>query len=194
MNKKTILALACAFILAFASTSQAVDINAYSTHEKMPEPLSLSETINWLEEFAPEAMLADIEKIREIDPQAYEDLLFQGAEEIPFIEDIRVADPESFQRIVQTVEIEIRSELLALQYQHTNSKKDKAKLKTEIEELTQKVFDSRMEEHNMMVQEIEAELKDLKKMGEMRSKNRSRIIERRVNDLTTPEDSSLEWW
>lgn len=189
--KRTFLALICMAVISFASTAQASSL--YAMEIANTPPFTLVDTTKWLAVYAPE-ILEDMEAIHEMSPGLYEEILLMATEEVAMIEQIRELDPDSFKEHLKTAYMEVRTELLALQYARAKSSKEKAELKEEIRTLTEKTFDAHMAEHNSMVDEIETELNDLKRQGEIRAKNRDKIIERRMNDLTTPNSQALEWW
>lgn len=191
MKKHIALALICLSVLAFAPSAHALGLEAYTM--EAPEAWPLDETIEWLETNTPEIM-ADLEKIKKLDQQTYEEILLIGTEEVPYAELIKDDDPIAFKRYLATARMDVHSELLALQYIQSKDKSEKKKLKKELHNLTEQIFDARMGEHAQMVKEIEAELQELKHMGKVRVKNRDKIIKRHMDDLTSSEADSLEWW
>jgi len=191
MKKNIALALICLSLFVFAPRAHALGLEAYAM--EVPEAWPLDETIEWLETNSPE-ILQDLDKIHKLDPQTYEEIILMGTEEVPFGEMIKNEDPEAFKRFLETARMDVHSELLALRYIQSTDKAEKKMLKNDLQNLTENIFDARMKEHDIMVKEIEAELQELKHMGKMRDKNRDKIIKRHMDDLTSSEADSLEWW
>ena len=193
MNKHSILALVCLAILTTTTAAHARNYESINFNPSEVQPMSISETTAWISEYAPEIM-RDLDEIRTIDPRLHEDIMMFATEEIAFAEEIREFDPEALADFLKTARMEVHSELLALKYRNAKDAKTKKQFKQELQELTVDIFDARMDEHNTMITEIEEELKELKRTGEVRAKNRDKIIERRMNELTTADSEDLEWW
>ncbi|QJB55646.1 hypothetical protein [Pseudodesulfovibrio sp. zrk46] len=191
MKKHLFLALICMAVITLSSTARASSLHELEILDS--EPFSLTDTTRWLAEYAPD-ILEDLEEIGKIDNRLYEEIYLIAAEEVAIAEQVRDLDPDAFKDFLETAHMEVRTELTALRYQQATSTKEKKRLKAELAELTEKVFDARMNEHTAMIKDIEAELEELKRTRDNRAKHRDRIIERRIDDLTSPSYPDLEWW
>lgn len=191
MKYRTLLASICLTIVCMASSANASTL--YTMEIADAPPMSLVETTEWLAEYAP-GILEDIEAIRKLSPRMHEEILIIASEEVAMAEEFRELAPKEFDGFLEIAGLEVRSELLALHYQNAKTAKEKTRIKSELQSMAEKIFDAHLTEHNKMVEEIEAELKELKQTGKVRAKNRDRIIERRIEELTTPGYADLEWW
>jgi len=193
MKKNAYTILTCLFVLALVSGVHARTIDETVIELGEIQPLSVNETMTWLEENAPE-IVRDLDGIRAIDPELHAEMLMFASEEVAFAVELGAVDPEALAGFLKTARMEVHSEYLAVQYLATDDAGEKKRLKKELSALVVDIFDARMEELNAMIKDIEAELEELKATGEKRDKNRSKIIDRRINELLSSESEDLEWW
>ncbi len=91
----------------------------------------------------------------------------------------------------EVLEYEIGVEALAAKYKKANSG-DKDKIKADLERNLSYLFDLKEKSREEEVLELEARLNELKKKMNMRKKNKTEIISRRIEELLG-EDKYLEW-
>lgn len=188
MKKTHVLATALLMICLLASPASAAPV-----FYEQQEPLDPETALQWLEEYAPK-IADDLEIIQRIDPDIYMEVLEEATMEIPEGEELRQADPELFELFIVADEKEVRSIRLAVQLAVEKDASKKARMKKEIRSLVEEVFDLRLEQHQIIVQEIERELAQLKKDGKVRKQNRGKVIDKRYEELIDPDSRALEWW
>lgn len=178
MKKSSIIAAALMIVCLLASHASAVTTDAAE---------------QWIKEHAPK-IAKDIDIVRSIDPGIAMEILEEAAVEIPEGEELRLADPKLFAFFLGTEELEVRSIRLAVQLAVETDAKKKSTMQAEIKSLVEKVFQQRLEQHQIIVDEIERELNELKRMGKVRKANHKKIVEQRYNYLIDPDSEALEWW
>lgn len=187
--KKVTIILAL-LLLSGALVSRA---NAIFNFSSQADNLSAEEIMGWLGEHSPE-ITSDLNIIKEIAPEIYFEVLEDAAMEIPEGEALRLSDPDLFKAFLRTDELEIRSIRLAVQLAVEKDAKKQETLRSEIKSLVTTVFNQRLEQHQLVVSEIERELEELKKMGTIRKQNKQKVIDARYHYLIDPNSEALEWW
>lgn len=188
MKKAPCLVATLLVLVLFGSNAQASTL-AYPTVEEA----SMEETLVWLETHSPKIM-ADLALIREVDTNIYLEVVDEAAMEIVEAEELRTTEPEMFKFVMETEELEVRSIRLAVQLSVEKDAGKQTRMRKEIRSLVEQVFEQRMKQHEIIVQEVERELAELKKAGEVRRRNSDKVIERRYEYLIDPHSEALEWW
>jgi hypothetical protein len=91
----------------------------------------------------------------------------------------------------EIIEQEIKTEALAAKYQKASSN-DKAKVRDDLEQSLTYLFDLKENQREIEVKELESQLRELKDKMNIRKKNKSTIIKRRIEELLG-DDKYLEW-
>lgn len=157
------------------------------------QELTNDEAYAWLKDYLPEAA-ADLDIIRGISPNLYMEIMEEVVVEIPDGEELRQTDPKLFEFFSGTEVLEIRSLRLSIQLVGETDKEKREAMKAEIRSLVEQVFNQRLEQHKILVKEIERELAELKRAEKVRAENRNKVIEQRYKYLIDPDSEALEWW
>ncbi len=88
-------------------------------------------------------------------------------------------------------ELEIKTQALATEYKSA-AKTEQQKIKNELKQKLGELFEKKEEDRKQEVEKLEQELSELKKSLEVRMKNKSEIINRRMEELLD-EDQYLDW-
>lgn len=139
------------------------------------------------------ATKAELEQIKEYDKEKYQELLMDAyfnSFNKPFFR-IDKEESERLKRQEEMSKLEISTELLKQKYLHA-SKGDKDNYKKTLSNLLYKLFDLKQQDKKNEIEELQSELEKLKKSISVRSKNRDKIVERRLQELIG-EDDYLEW-
>ena len=167
--------------------------NAVSNSNTSFQSMDSDAVLQWLEKYSP-SIASDLAIIQPIAPDVYMEVVEDAAMEIPEGEELRQTDPELFAYFMVTDELEVRSIRLAVQLAVEKDAAKQKAMKDEIKSLVQQIFEQRLEQHQLIVDEIERELKALKKMGKVRKENQEKVIRQRYEYLTNPDSEALEWW
>ena len=100
-------------------------------------------------------------------------------------------EKEMLQRERKIFELEVATRSLSAKY-NSDKSADKSKLKSQLTTTISELFDLKELNRKSQVQELERELAKLKKELDVRSKNKTEIIRRRVQELLG-EDDFLDW-
>ena len=141
----------------------------------------------------PEDLKQDLLKVKEIDPQRYQDFLMEssvGRYEVYFgrTEEFEKKRYDT-ERLVQ--QLEVQTEALGIQYEHAKENQKASivsRLKTKLGEL----FEMKEKERALNVEMLEKELAELKESLSIRKQNKNEIISRRLNELIGKGDY-LDW-
>ncbi|MBL1213893.1 MAG: hypothetical protein HND52_11105 [Ignavibacteriae bacterium] len=100
-------------------------------------------------------------------------------------------EKEMLQREKKIFELEVATRSLSSKY-NSDKSADKSKLKSQLTSTISELFDLKELNRQSQVKELERELASLKKELDIRSKNKTEIIRRRVQELLG-EDDYLDW-
>jgi 1,4-alpha-glucan branching enzyme len=100
-------------------------------------------------------------------------------------------EKEMLQRERKIFELEVATRSLSAKY-NSDKSADKSKLKSQLTTTISELFDLKELNRQSQVKELERELVSLKKELDVRSKNKTEIIRRRVQELLG-EDDFLDW-
>jgi|GEM_PF-3210767 len=134
---------------------------------------------------------APLEQIKKLDNNKYQELLRRT-----YFNSKRFPGNDPFKMYLSKmnddiIELELKSEKLALEYKKAEDA-DKSRIKTELKNLLDDLFTRREELKKQEVEDLTKELKELKNSLELRSKNKSTIIQRRMDELLGNGDI-YEW-
>ncbi|THB75615.1 MAG: hypothetical protein D6B25_11705 [Desulfobulbaceae bacterium] len=190
--KPLYLLLSC--LISLALIAGVVKADDEPDYEQLEEKYSDKDEIRaWLKEHFPEALNARIQFGEEYQEE-YEDALLNYGERIMELEQLRFYSQEYFETALQGDKFELKSWIVAEHYNKIADSDKRTGLAKELEQVLGKVFDLRLSEKKKEIEELESELAELKNLVTFRESKRQEIIERRVRELTRPEDESLEWW
>ena len=129
--------------------------------------------------------------IKKYDRKAYERLLRRShfnSMDFPFFNSFNQKGRELKNKISA---LEIETTLLALKYKN-DSTVDKSKIKEKLRNKLNELFDLKEQTKKQDVERLEKRLKSLKHSLSVRSKNKDKIVNRRLNQLIG-EDKYLDW-
>ena len=132
-----------------------------------------------------------MKEIKKVNKNKYYDFLRQSqftSMNIPFLVK---REREQHERENKILEAEIKTEALAAKYAAANQP-DKVKIKNQLREELNKLFDEKEARRQQEVAQLQNELKELQSSLTARQKNKSLIIERRLQELLE-EDEYLDW-
>lgn len=161
------------------------------------ELMTEKEVIAWLEANMPES-LEMMKKLRTESPgeydEVFEDEIEMLVDTIIYLEEVRREDPKLFQRLLEAEKLEYKTWGLAEEYRKTTAKDKKEQIRTEMKEALNRIFELRLKEKEMEIQDLEKELKSLKEMLTRRRDFKDRIIDNRMRELLDYSDEALAWW
>jgi len=134
----------------------------------------------------PSDVKADLLKVKELDPERYQEMLFNASH----LNDFYIVDSfeknrmETYKKVEQ---LEIQTESLGIQYQHSDAQ-EKATIKKNLQAKLGQLFDLKEKERRMEVEMLEIELKKLKESLGVRKNNKDDIILRRLSELIGNDD------
>jgi len=148
------------------------------------------EVINFLKEVNPRAA-ENVEKLRAINPAAYSKLLEEMKAKYEELKKVEVTRPDLAKRTIEVMKLEGQVEDLAHQYKQAKNTEEKGRLREEIKRLLAKALEEKIELEQVRVNEIEKQLKILKERVAQRKKDKDKIIEKRLLNITAKD--YLEW-
>lgn len=164
------------------------------------DSISEKELLTWLEQYYPEGL----ELFREANQEkfsSYELTRAMLTEMMLELEAVRENRPELFKRLIEAATLENRSWQLAGEIAQTNDEATQKQLTNELRETLITVFDIRMEERTLEIQELEWEIQELenevqnmKSTLEKRNVIKEKIIEQHMKELLYAHDEDLNWW
>lgn len=158
--------------------------------------MSAEEEQKMMESFSEETKKA-LEFIKGSDNRAYERVLRKAQYKKFAMMDMHFPkhDNGAFEQKMETrrkmMELEIQSQALGIQYEKADAAQ-KAKFKSDLQAKLSQLFDMKEAEQKEEVQNLEKRVAELKEKLDVRQKNKSQIIERKMQDYLGEEDY-LEW-
>jgi len=147
----------------------------------------------FLDEKAPE-LLTHLQELSEEKPEAYEERVNELREHIAAYYEIKARNPELADLLLNAHRLDFQSWKLAERVAETDDPDLRQTLKTDLRELLEEVFDVRVRQHQIEIDELRREVRQISELVEKRKQNRERIIEHRLNELIARHDEALEWW
>ena len=132
--------------------------------------------------------------IKKKNPEEYEEHLWHLAEAIEHYNHLREEQPDRAAAHLAVLKLESECQGLAHTINTAEGKAQREALKKQLREKLSQTFDLRMKERERELSQLEAEVAEIKALLLKRSKNRDRIIDRRLQELTAGDDEDLEWW
>jgi hypothetical protein len=145
-----------------------------------------------LERF-PADLKADLLKVKELDYNKYVQMIYESqfSHYEVYLGFMDQSEKEMYENERERDEIDLHTEALGIQYQHSNPN-DKQAIRNKIRSKLELLFDLKEKQRGMEVQLLERQLKELKESLQVRKNNKSDIINRRLNELIGMDDY-LEW-
>lgn len=159
--------------------------------QERPEPPSDEQIFDFLEKFDP-SRLQKLIHLEDADPEAFHKVLEETRREFGRLMELKKRDPERFEQIINERRLEQETGKLSQHYRAAKSSEEKEKIKKEISERLEKLFDLRELQRAADIKRMEEELAKLKEKAKTRKDNRAKIIERHQKDLLGEEDD-MKW-
>ena len=156
-----------------------------------PQPPSDDQLFDFLEKFDP-ARLQKLIHLEDADPEAFHRVLEETRREFGRLMELKQRDPERFRQMMQERRMEQETGQLAQHYRNAKSTEEKEKIKKEISERLEKLFDLREAQKAAEIKRMEEELSKQKEKAKNRKENRAKIIEQHQRELLG-ENDDLKW-
>lgn len=138
-----------------------------------------------------EQLRNELKEIKKVDVNKYFNFLRQSQYKTMNIPFIVKSEKEARERERKIFEAEIKTESLAAKYK-SSKKNEKEKIKSELRSELEKLFVQKENRRRDEVESLQKELVELQKSLAARQKNKTQIIERRLQELLS-EKEYLEW-
>ncbi|MFO7890626.1 MAG: hypothetical protein R6V04_09835 [bacterium] len=136
----------------------------------------------------PEEKYQKLLNIKSTRPAVYNRLLQKAYREMQYLDKLKERDPKQYEAMKEMKELEIQTKKLVDQYKNTGSESEKEKLKNQISELLNKIFDIRQQNRQKEIERLEKRLAEAKENNKKRLQNKDEIIAERLEDLLGKQD------
>jgi hypothetical protein len=109
-----------------------------------------------------------------------------------FLERLKEKDPENYDRRIKEIKLEEKVHELIENFKKSTNDSEKKKIKDELKNILNEIFDIRQANREADVKRIEKDLKELKDNISQRKNNKDKIIDKHLQDILGEKDS-LEW-
>ena len=133
-----------------------------------------------------------LRRIRETDRNQFKRKISLVHREHRALRRIKERDPERYKRLLREKELEIKSHKLVEEYNTTGSDSERQKLRKDLVELLNKLFDLRQVNREGEIKQLEKKLEELKEFSKTRIEKKDEIVQRRLAELLR-EDRELDW-
>ena len=173
-----------------------------STHAQEPPPpeddpwhiteQDLDEAADKIQRQEPDYYKALVE-IRRDDVDEYRELIEQWIFEQLEIQEIKKFEPEMFEKVFKPMaDLQKKERSLAARYRLAEGAGEKDAIKKELMSTLDKLFDLKLQRQRTELKELEERLEELKNDIKRREENKSKIIQRRFEELAGIEEE-LHW-
>ncbi len=127
--------------------------------------------------------LKEIKHLKVADPGQYEREVVEIWGHIEELKVLRKEKPELYELEIRQEKLEDKTHGLARGYQAVKNKKEKLKIKEQLEEVVGEQFDTREAIKEYELKQMEAELDQVKEKLRQRRANKNMIVDQRLNQL-----------
>lgn len=159
--------------------------------QEKPRPPSDEQIFDFLEKFDP-ARLQKLVHLEDVDPEEFHKVLKETRREFGRLMELKKRDPERFEQMMHERRMEQETGQLAHHYRNSKNAEEKEKIKKEIRERLEKLFDLRAVQKEAEIKRMEEELAKLKEKSKTRQDNRAKIIEQHQKELLG-ENDDMKW-
>ncbi len=138
-----------------------------------------------------EELIAYLKNLRENNPAVYKKAVGKGYGKMRHLKGMKEKEPKRFKSNVQMMRQEIECVKLSKAYRQAETVEEKEKIKAELRQTLNGLFEKREAEKEIRVKRLEEVISKLKAHNEERKKKKNEIIEKRLGQLTS--DAKLEW-
>lgn len=112
---------------------------------------------------------------------------YQLQEQQQYLREIQRRDTELYQLLIREAQADQETLVLAGRIRVSQDEAEKDRLRSELQKKLEYAFELKQDARRREIRQLEEQLKDLQQMLQVRENARSRIIERRMQDLLTPQ-------
>lgn len=109
-----------------------------------------------------------------------------------YYQDLKKQDPETFEKLTQEALLEKKSQELAIAYNSTPDKQQKAELESDLRQVLEELFELKIKNTEREVLRLQGSVEELRKKLSERRKNKEAIIQKRIGILIHKE-AETEW-
>ena len=146
--------------------------------------------IQYLKEVRPEQS-ERLLQIRENRPAVYRTFLSRAYREMRYMDEMKKTDPERYRIVEQEKQLESRSQEIAVQYRESTDESEKDRLRAELSDVLDRLFDLRQLNREFEIERLERRLAEAKENNTKRLENKQAIIEQRLNELL--KEKAMAW-
>lgn len=130
-------------------------------------------------------------KLKSRRPQLYKQTLFRAYKEMEFSRRLKEENPEQYENLKLERELESQSQDLAIQYNDAETDEERKAIEEKLESVLIQAFEVKQANREYEIQKLEDRLNDLIEKNEERKSNKSKIIQKRLNQLLGVDE--LKW-
>jgi hypothetical protein len=150
-----------------------------------------NEVIRYLEKTYPDR-IRDVINFKKRRPNLYKQAISRGFREMRRLGEIQATDPARFERILKERSLEKECRDLARSYNQSGDSAEKQKLRSQLLERLEILFDLRQTNRSEETASLENKRAELKKQNEKRLVNKKQIVEKRLEQVLG-DTRDLEW-
>ncbi|MBU1694963.1 MAG: hypothetical protein KKC51_13500 [Verrucomicrobia bacterium] len=154
---------------------------------------SEQETLSFLEANLPE-MYRGLQEFKQHNPEAYPNEVRMLGHLVRRYSELKRVAPELAAGFLRAHQLDAQCRQVADEMRRATDEAQRAKLKQQLQEMLNEIFDLRLAERELEVKNLERELTKIRTMLETRREAKPQIVERRMRDLTFEVDEALGWW
>ncbi len=149
------------------------------------------ETLEWISGIDPD-LAQSYRELKTEAPKQYRSLMRNAFFTMKRMERIRRRSPERYEHQKKIHVMEARTRILGIKFRRSEDEREKDKIRDEMRTMLDTLFDLREKDRQAEIKRLEKELARLRESLTLRRKNKDRIIERRIDELTGVLDE-LHW-
>ena len=166
----------------------------YGPRHGMMAPVTEEEeqaALAFLREVDPEA--ADrIEALKVSAPRWYSISLRRTLMAQMRLDDMAGRDSSLYRRHCEMFRLDARAENVAMQYREAQNDADRIRLRSELVDILERLFDLREEDKRYEIEQLEKRIERLRRIVDERTERKDEIVERRADELIGARDT-IEW-
>ena len=147
--------------------------------------------LEFLREHFPEKK-AKLDKAKENNPRRYRKAIWKFSKKYLRLAKLKEKNPEQFKKIIKLEKLKYKTQKLGWEYRKSEDAAQRNGIKKELSKYLDEIFDLKHENQLKRIKKLEEKLNKLREKAEKRKKNKSAIIEKRIEKLTG-EGDDLDW-
>ena len=145
----------------------------------------IAQVLAFMGEFLPE-IRADLEKMRDKDPQLFQAYMRRLRFEIRQLKSLRQQDEKAFQNAIEEKRLRHQSRDLAARWRASTDAAERDRLRAQLREVVGKLFDAELVTREAHLKRLEEQLKRLREELKASGTRRTETIEERLERLLNP--------